>query len=450
MKKTVCELFAGVGGFRCGLNHIKKIEDTKKTEKWETVWFNQWEPSHKSVQWAHACYQNKFPSLKNSGDIIKLTNSDIASVNKEEIPDHNLLVAGFPCQDYSVASTLATSKGIEGTKGVLWWEIRETLEAKNPPFVLLENVDRLLKSPAKQRGRDFSIILACLRDLNYSAEWRVINAAEYGLGQRRRRVFLFAYKNNTEFSKSFLLKESLDYETLLLKNGFFATIFPVKQDKITIKESLLPESIGEISEHFSFLFDNSGFMSEGRIYSAKTIEEYSGKKITLGELLEENEVDKSFFIPENRLYYTSPTVTHSDETEKLLPPESRKTWQYIKGAKKLKRISKGFEYLYSEGSMPMIDEYDKPARTLLTSEGSFSRSTHLVRDKKNGKIRLLTPMETEHIQDFPSNWTKEALVNGTTKEVPTNIRKFMMGNALVVGVISRIEPLLSKIFENEK
>ena len=169
MKKTVCELFAGVGGFRCGLNSIKSIEDSKKSEKWETVWFNQWEPADKKVQWAYGCYVNRFGTCMDV-EGKDTTNKDINAVDKEKVPDHNLLVGGFPCQDYSVASSLATSKGLEGKKGILWWDIRDMLEVKKAPFVLLENVDRLIKSPASQRGRDFAIILECFRDLGYTVE----------------------------------------------------------------------------------------------------------------------------------------------------------------------------------------------------------------------------------------------------------------------------------------
>ena len=232
MKKTVCELFAGVGGFRCGLNHIKTVEDTKKPEKWETVWFNQWEPAEKKTQYAHDCYVYRFGTrLDLNGK--DTTNVDIEEVDKTAIPDFNLLVGGFPCQDYSVASSLATSKGLEGKKGILWWSIRDTIEAKEPPFVLLENVDRLLKSPAKQRGRDFGIILACFRDQGYTVEWRVINAADYGYQQRRRRTFIFAYRDDTKYCST--IKKEVGYtrtaETedrrismgkLLLKDGFFA------------------------------------------------------------------------------------------------------------------------------------------------------------------------------------------------------------------------------------
>ena len=189
-KLKVIELFAGVGGFRLGLEGWKGKSSSsgyskKMIKNFETVWSNQWEPGVK-VQHASDVYQEMFGSTGHS-------NQDIGAIVPKSIPKHDLLVGGFPCQDYSVAKQLAKSEGIEGKKGVLWWSIRDILEAKRPKYALLENVDRLIKSPAKQRGRDFAIILASLADLDYMVEWRVINAADYGMPQRRRRVFIFAY-----------------------------------------------------------------------------------------------------------------------------------------------------------------------------------------------------------------------------------------------------------------
>lgn len=461
MKKTVCELFAGVGGFRCGLNGIDSIEN-KKEEKWDTVWFSQWEPAEKNTQYAHDCYVYRFgTSLDMDGN--DTTNYNIEEVDKKKIPDFNLLVGGFPCQDYSVASSLATSKGLDGKKGILWWSIREVLEAKQPPFVLLENVDRLLKSPAKQRGRDFGIILACFRDEGYTVEWRVINAAEYGYQQRRRRTFIFAYKNGTNYEKN--ISEKITYKSeleiedkrvamtkVLLKDGFFAETFavhPVDAKKLQIE--VLPEGLGELSDSFSFGFENTGIMKDGVIYTVKTTPEYNGKQITLGDIMETGDVEEQYFIPEEKLYYTNPEVSHSDETLERLPKEKRQTWQYIKGAKKLPRkAGNGHEYIFSEGPIAMIDAYDKPARTMLTSEGNFSRTTHIVKDKKSGRIRFLTATETERIQGFPTNHTKYCLVNGETVEMPLNKRRFMMGNALVVNLVADMEKTLDKIFDEER
>lgn len=461
MEKTVCEMFAGVGGFRCGLNSIMSVEDAKKPEKWETVWFSQWEPVDKKVQWAHSCYVNRFGTCRDlNGE--DTTNKDINTVEKSTVPDHNLLVGGFPCQDYSVASSLATSKGLEGKKGILWWDIRDMLEAKAASFVLLENVDRLIKSPAAQRGRDFAIILACFRDLGYTVEWRVINAAEYGYQQRRRRTFIFAYKNDTAYAVR--IAEKSDYSKMadvelrrgstgkiLLSEGFFAKSFPVNMcDDKEIRIQELPQGIGELSQSFSFVFENAGMMKDGVIYTLKTIPLYDGRQITLGDIMEEGIVDQNFFIPKERLYYTYQNIDHSDETLKKLSDEEHRTWQYVKGAKKLLRKAKnGHEYVFSEGPIAMIDAYDKPARTMLTSEGSFNRTTHIVKDKMTGEIRLLTPIEMERIQGFPSDWTKECLVDGEIVEMPLNKRRFMMGNALVVNLVNQMEKQLSEIFEAE-
>ena len=467
MKKTVCELFAGVGGFRCGLNGIKSLDDIedikngKKNEKWDTVWFSQCEPAEKNTQYAHDCYVYHFGTRtdKNGEDT---TNCNIEEVDKKALPDFNLLVGGFPCQDYSVASSLATSKGLEGKKGVLWWSIRETIEEKKPPFVLLENVDRLIKSPAKQRGRDFGIILACFQEEGYTVEWRVINAAEYGWQQRRRRIFIFAYKNDTKYNneietnvednkKTGLEKKRMSMGKILQNCGFFAETFTVHEidaDKMLIQE--LPKSLGKISTSFKCPFENTGIMKDGVIYTIKTEPDYSGKQRTLGDIMETGDVDEQYFIPEERLYYTDDTETHSDETRKRLSKEKRQTWQYLKGAKKMKRKSaSGHEYIFSEGAIPMIDSYDKPARTMLTSEGNFSRTTHIVRDKKTNNIRLLTAQETERIQGFPTDHTKNCLVDGEIVEMPIKKRRFMMGNALVVDLIREMEVTLSEIFENE-
>ena len=462
MEKTVCELFAGVGGFRCGLNHINTLEDMKKEEPWKTVWFSQWEPAEKTTQYAHDCYVYHFGTCldKNGNDT---TNINIEDVDKSKIPDFSLLVGGFPCQDYSVASSLATSKGLEGKKGVLWWSIRDILEEKKPPFVLLENVDRLIKSPAKQRGRDFGIILACFRDEGYTVEWRVINAAEYGYQQRRRRTFIFAYKNDLKYASS--VEKQINYisefgdelhrhsmSKLMLEEGFFAKTFPVNPvDSKKVKIEKLPEGIGELSAEFSFNFENTGVMKDGIIYTVKTTPNYHGKQITLGEIMDDGDVDEKYFIPEERLYYTFPSVNHSDETHGRLSKEERQTWQYLKGATKLPRkAANGHEYIFSEGPIAMVDAYDKPARTMLTSEGGFSRTTHIVKDKKTGRIRLLTAEETERIQGFPTGHTKLCRVGDEIVEMPLNKRRFMMGNALVVDLIKQMEYELGEIIEGEE
>ncbi len=405
MKKTICELFAGVGGFRLGFDRLGS--------GWETTWFSQWEPGAKT-QWAHECYVQHFgdsPDIKGEYH----TGEDIATVEKKNIPDHTLLVGGFPCQDYSVAHSLASSKGIEGKKGVLWWQIRDILIAKKAPFCIFENVDRLLKSPAKQRGRDFGIILACLSELGYSAEWRVVNAAQYGAAQRRRRTFIFAYRNDTHYGKT-MSKISLD--EIITTKGFMVSAFPITSSEI-ITETTLSKDIVEVSDKFAFSFENAGAMRNGQVKTCKVIEAEE-KPILLGEILERNA---------------------SEEFQ--ISNENMPKWSYMKGAKKIPRTSaNGHEYVFSEGPVAFPDPWDRPGRTMLTSESTLNRSTHVVADPGNGKLRILTPIEAERLQGFDDDWTNSGM--------PNRMRFFCMGNALVVPMITRMGRILDQIIAQEK
>ena len=344
-----------------------------------------------------------------------LTGDDISTVNKNAIPFHTLLVGGFPCQDYSVAHTLASSKGIEGKKGVLWWQIRDILIAKNAPFCIFENVDRLLKSPANQRGRDFGIILSCLNDLDYSVEWRVVNAAIYGAAQRRRRTFIFAYKNSTKYGKRM---DAENPARLITKTGLMPRAFPVR-DAVKLKTASLPKDVVETSDSFAFLFDSAGYMHEGTIYTAP-VSEIEEEPILLGEILEHG-VDESFYITDDK---------------------RMAKWIYLKGPKKIPRKSaNGHEYVFSEGPIAFPDPWDRPGRTMLTSESTLNRSTHIVTDPGTGKLRTLTPVEAERLQGFDDDWTNTGM--------PQRMRFFCMGNALVVPMITRMGEVLDNIVEQE-
>lgn len=413
MEKKVVELFAGVGGFRCGLNNVE-LKNNKVIEHgdWNFVWANQWEPATKTQE-AYDCYVKRFGNDN-------VSNEDINLVNKKDIPDHTLLVGGFPCQDYSVARTLASGKGIEGKKGVLWWSIAETLKAKKPPFVLLENVDRLLLSPAKQRGRDFGIILRSFMDNGYAVEWRVINAGEYGLPQKRRRTFIFAYHKSTNYYKS-LAKTNL--RDIIFNKGMFVKQFPITKNELDFnmynisKDSF--KDLVDVSDNFKAQFYNSGVMINGKIYTSK-VEKECNDIYPLKNILEKNKVDDKFFLKDGAL----------------------KKFEYLKGNKKIPRVKpNGDSYNYCEGAMPFPDNLEVPARTMLTSEGGISRSTHVVEDYLTKKIRLLTPLECERINGFPDNWTNTGM---TDKK-----RNFMMGNALVVGVIYKLGIVIEKIINQE-
>ncbi|RYJ43717.1 DNA (cytosine-5-)-methyltransferase [Flavobacterium beibuense] len=402
----VIELFAGVGGFRLGLE--------KASSKYKVVWSNQWEPSTKS-QDASNIYVNRFGEENHS-------NVDIAQVSSDEIPAHDMLVGGFPCQDYSVARTLKDSAGLEGKKGVLWWQIHRILneKEKKPSFLFLENVDRLLKSPVKQRGRDFAIMIASLCDLGYAVEWRVINAADYGMPQRRRRIFIMAYHENTSLYKDIVkLENPLDW---VLEEGILSTTFNVTQkSKQTFFE--IEGDLPDISSNFNKKtsstspFQNAGIAINRKVYTVETSPSYDGHFETLGDkILLNGAVPNEYYIKEDAL----------------------DKWEYLKGAKKEKRVNKatGFEYQYSEGAMIFPDPLDKPSRTIITGEGgaSASRFKHVIKTAE-GRLRRLTPIELERLNMFPDNHTEGA----------TDIKRaFFMGNALVVGVIEKIGSELAK------
>lgn len=424
MDLKVVELFAGVGGFRVGLNKIESFDckTGRAIEKndWDFVWANQWEPSTKQ-QPAFECYEKRFSDSKNS-------NLDISQVDKSTIPDHTLLVGGFPCQDYSVARSLSQEMGIKGKKGVLWWDIKDVLVEKSPPFILLENVDRLLKSPASQRGRDFAIMLKTLDELGYVTQWRMINAANYGMPQKRRRVFIFATLKETSFAKRILELNQNQLENYLISESIFNKTFPIKRDSIQIKTKDLTEyrDVVDLSDNYKDeKFLNLGICVNGRILTSDFEENSNEKKYVLKDILKIS----SLYNPEDLSSY----IIKDEEIEK---------WKYLKGAKRISRKSKtGKEYFYTEGNMSFPDSLDEPARTMLTSESTVNRSSHVIFDEDLNKLRKITEVEAELIQMFPANWTN----TGMTRRQ----RYFMMGNALVTGIIAKLEPELRRIITEE-
>jgi len=416
MKKIrVIELFAGVGGFRIALNQA-----SNEKNKYETVWANQWEPGS-ARQHAAEIYTARFGK---DG----FSNQDIEKVIENEfeiIPDHDLLVGGFPCQDYSVASTLSRSHGLIGKKGVLFWSICNILKLKGgkaPSYLFLENVDRLLKSPAKQRGKDFAVMLASLSDLGYAIEWRVVNAADYGFPQRRRRVFILGYKKGTKIYKQ--IEAKVNKNDWLSKDGVLADAFPVEEDDVATSQIELKGSAVKITDNFSINapklspFRNSGIMIDRIVTTGEVTPKYDGSRTLLKDVLEkEKDVPEEFFISDEKF------------TE----------WSKLKGSKKELRITKsGHEYYYSEGAMTFPDALDKPSRTIITGEGGSgaSRFKHVIKTK-SGRHRRLMPIELERLNMFPDNHTKLDGVSDTK-------RAFIMGNALVIGAVQKVGESLAK------
>jgi DNA (cytosine-5)-methyltransferase 1 len=410
MSIRIAELFAGIGGFRIGFEAANK--KLKQPDLFKVVWSNQWEPGEKA-QHASRVYEHRFGPEGHS-------NEDISTVDPGRIPKFDVLVGGFPCQDYSVAKPLNMSNGLQGKKGVLWWDIHRFIEKQKPKMALLENVDRLLVSPGNQRGRDFAIMLASLSDLGYAIEWRIINAAEYGFSQRRRRIFIVAHKRGTEGYRR-IKASSVE---ALTSSGLIAAAFPITTETLIADTFELTGEVWEITEQFNkgvggkSPFLNAGICFNRKVTTQKTLPVYKGKMRTLGSVLvDESKVPDEYFIT----------------------PSELKIWKQHKGAKRIMRTKKnGIQYEYAEGAMSFPDSADKPARTIITSEGGRtpSRFKHVVKTP-SGRYRRLLPIELEQLSGFPKRHTD---LPGLTDAR----RAFFIGNALVTGIIDKFAVTISK------
>ncbi len=308
---------------------------------------------------------------------------------------------------------------MKGKKGVLWWEILRLVQGQKPKFIFLENVDRLLKSPSNQRGRDFAVMLKTLGDEGYTIEWRIVNAAEYGFPQRRIRVFIVATKKKNSGKKS-------NPESVIYKTGILARALPIEKLDSEIQEIELGDEADEISLRFNkgggkSPFSNSGYFENGVAYTVKSEAKLSKDVSVLGDILQpDSQVPDEYWVADKRL----------------------KDWKYLKGAKSIERTHKasGVTYNYAEGKMAFPDLLSNPSRTILTGEGGStpSRFKHIIKTK-NG-YRRLTPVELERLNGFPDNWTQR---NEDGKKVTDAKRAFFMGNALVIGLIEKVGKVIA-------
>lgn len=463
-KLKVVELFAGVGGFRVGLG---RTEDDPDDPFYQFAWANQWEPGLKErSQSAAHVYRYQF-----GGDDFDEShphfNEDIEKVIHEHprsIPEHDLLVGGFPCQDYSVAKTLNKSHGLIGQKGVLWWSIYNILALKlrdKQPvdYVMLENVDRLLNSPAQHKGRDFSIMLASLANLGYVVEWRIINAADYGMPQRRRRIFIMGYRKGTPAARGFPIGCGRCAHRWIHGTGLLAEAFPVQPPEkpseeidpaashnlIAPPENAEPldrRNLQRITDEFNEkesskpLYANAGVMADHKVYTFKVEPRWEGEERWLRDIIE----TKRTAIPD----------------EFWIPDDEYPKWEALKGAKSIERTSKttGAKYTYDEGGMACPDPLRRAARTVITGEGGRtpSRFKHIIKHPRTSRHRRLTPIELERISMFGDDHTRFGLLPKHLRrtgddgviEIPNTKRAFFIGNALVVGVVERLGEVLKK------
>ena len=488
----VAELFAGVGGFRLGLEgHPDSDEDTG----FNVIWSNQWEPDEVK-QWASKIYVEKFGPESHSNDNIH--DFTFPKDGVADIPDHDLLVGGFPCQDYSVARTVSGELGIKGEKGKLWVDIARIIRWKRPrpKVVLLENVPRLLNSPANARGLNFAIIINDLLSMRYEVEWRVINAADYGMPQQRSRVFILAYRtpgpgggdygskvNGPEkfgapkkirgpMSK-WMLGRSTSKAASNWEVGPFAEAFPVTGE-LGKKFELVPPLDYPFNSKSS-PFGNVGYAwrpawgNEPRVnkfWSTKVKADYDGERQTLGDVLVDQH-DPDYEITDEhtlRMY----AYIKGEQKEWRIRKEDRekaeeidaegyddlwdlyqactggydaKLWgESLENPGYEEGVKQGLIYDYTAGAMAYPDSKKKASRTVVTAEigKSVSRMRHVIK-LEDGTHRRLMPVELERLNEFPDGWTD---IDG----ISDSRRGFLMGNALVVGVIARLRDALLKRF----
>ena len=437
----VAELFAGVGGIRLALEGLGTPEHPK-SDSFKVVWSSQWEPSTK-VQHASDVYVARWGAEGHSNENVFDVVADPVKFAEVIVASPDVLVGGFPCQDYSVAKPADKATGIEGRKGVLWWAIYRALnqlQAAGKPvsYLILENVDRLLKSPTACRGRDFAIIVSSLAMLGYAVEWRVVNAADYGFPQRRRRVFMVAYHSSTELYQRAQVAAAASRSAAWLSaegviaGGLPAT--PLTEDHVESffigDDPLQAQAAYSAGAKGASRFHSGGLMVAGKVWTA----EVKAARFTSGT---EDTPDFARFTGCRQALTLGDVVAKTAAAdvapEFYLDDNSLARWMYLKGSKSAMRVAaNGHEYKYSEGPLPFPDPLDRPARTIITGEGgsSASRTKHVVRGV-DGRLRRLTSEELEELNQFPRGFTRA--------EGMSEVRRaFMMGNALVVGVVRAI------------
>lgn len=323
--KTV-ELFAGIGGFRLACDELNI----------QTIWANDIDKKASEV------YRHNFgESVHVHGDI-----KDFIT----DIPDHDLLTGGFPCQPFSSAGK---KLGIEDARGTLFEQIVNILDKKKPKYFVLENVKRLL---SMDKGSHFATIIESLSNLGYFIEWRVLNAINFGLPQHRERVVITGRIEQS--IKSYLCSRD-DICTLNSKQI----------------NNISNYAMWNTIENHSTKFLNWGMAFSGKFCHAK-VDSFSEKKpfVKLANILEEKP-DRSFFF-------------------------TKDTEERIKNSEKVDRFYNGVEILYNQKGGARMG-YSIFGTAGVSPTLTCTTSRHYERYKIGNEYRRLTNIEYARIQGFP-------------------------------------------------
>ena len=173
MRYKFIDLFSGIGGFRLGFEKkdFQCVYSSEINEHAREMYFENF---------------GEFPA------------GDVTKINEKDIPEHDVLCAGFPCQPFSIAGD---KKGFEDTRGTLFFDIIRILKEKKPKAVILENVKHFKNH---DKGRTLQVILNSLKEIGYTTNWKVLNAKDFGIPQNRERTIIVGFLDNKKFDFNLL------------------------------------------------------------------------------------------------------------------------------------------------------------------------------------------------------------------------------------------------------
>lgn len=411
-------MFGGIGGFRNGL---------EKTGNYKCVGY---------------CDNNKYAVSvynRNFNETHKPT--DVTTVDWKQQPDFDMLCAGFPCQSFSVAGKRL---GFKDTRGTMFFEIARCVREKQPRILLLENVKGIL---SHDQGNTFAKILSTLDELGYDAEWKVINSKNHGVAQNRERVFIVGHSRGSGGRKVFPVREITErfderdktetrqYEvspTIDTKVGDLNYRGPyILKRSFEKRTHETPEEVNE------YLKRNKGK------HTIKEISDFLGLPKT--KIEHYFRIDSSRAIPSPDVWEKLKKLLCFDDTYDLTVSE---TYEKEIEFEQTRRVydSSGLSPTLNATCEPLILKqiiggsqaervYDPNglSSTLSSQGGGQGAKTGLY--LKDSRIRRLTPIECERLQNFPDGWTKYGQDGETIRD---SQRYKMLGNAVTTNVIEYI------------
>ena len=415
------DLFGGIGGFSYGIKQATK-------GKWKCVWYNDYDKF--AVQTYNKNYGGEYGA------------KDITTVKTTDIPDHDIICGGFPCQTFSIAGK---RKGFEDIRGTMFFEIVRIAKAKRTKYLFLENVKGLLNH---NKGKTFTTILQTLEELGYETQWMVLNSKFFGVPQNRERVFIIASLRGEPKPEILPFRENAGEVSGLLEGeeqwqmrlGHTKSEYAPLQYKSNITRTM--EANGSLSVYDRKGFDSrtKGFRENKKISPTLTQKMGTGgNNVPMVMNLQKRSADRPSLTKicpcgSNKLYQKccgvpagSGTLVKKDETYCLDP-------QCSQGV--VARALRARDY---KGTPSPKYHYDKAEFNLVsgTITQAFGRSGHSKEEitmweknqQSNGQLRRLTPIECERLQGFPDNWTEG---------VSDTQRYKQLGNAVTTKVIEAI------------